>query len=320
MRHACDAEATQPRFDERIARLAAAQHGVFARDQATRLGATRGIVHHRLRTGRWERQAPDVFRLAGSPRSWRQQLIVAVLCWGDGAVVSHRAAVALLRMVGFEPVLVELTVPRERRRSGPGIIHRHPLSRADLTTVDGIPVTTPARTLIDLASVAPIEAVEETLDDAMRRGMVSMPLLRRRLAAIGRRGRPGIAVMRSLLDSRDPAAAVPESVFERRFLRTMRREGLPPPVAQYEIRSGGHLVARPDFAYPEARLAIEADSYRWHSGRSRWDRDRARRNELTLLGWRIIHVTWGDLTRRPVATARTIRRALADRFARTDPV
>lgn len=246
--------------------------------------------------------------------------MVAVLCWGDGAAVSHRAAAPLLRMIGFEPGLVELTVPRGRRRLGPGIIHRHPLSKVDLTNVDGIPVTTPARTLIDLAAVAPIEVVEEVLDDSMRRGMVSMPLLRRRVAAIGRQGRPGIAAMRLLLDSRDPAAAVPESVFERRFLRTLSREGLPPPVLQHEIRADDRFVAVVDFAYPEARLAIEADGYRWHSGRLRWDRDRARRNELTLLGWRIIHVTWTDLTLRAVETARTIRTALADRLARPDLV
>ena len=237
--------------------------------------------------------------------------MVGVLAWGEGAAISHRAAAAMRRLVGFEPGILELTVPRDRRRAGPGIVHRHPLPRADVTIVQGIPVTTPARTLIDLASVAPREAIEEAMDDAMLRGMVSLLLLRRRLDAIARPGRKGVAVMRLLLDSRDPSMAVPASVFERRLLRTLLGGGLPAPIPQYEIRIGGRLLGVLDFAYPEARLAIEADGHRWHGRRVRWDRDRARRNRLTLLGWRIIHVTWTDLTHDPAGVIETVRSALA---------
>jgi hypothetical protein len=311
MRRVSDVDSTQARFDERAASLAAAQHGVLSRAQVARLGATRGVIEHRLRTGRWERLGRDVFRIAGTPPSWRGNLMAACLSWGVGAVISHRAASALWRLAGFEPGPCELTVPRSRRRAEPGIIHRHPLPHADIGVMDGIPLTTPARTLIDLASVAPREAVEEALDDALRRGLVSIQLLRRRLDAIGRPGRPGLAITRLLLDSRDPSAAVPESVFERRLLRTLQGAGLPAPVLQHEIRSGGRLIAVIDFAYPDARLAIEADGYRWHSGRIRWDHDRARRNRLTLLGWRIIHVTWTDLTRRPAMMIDAVARALA---------
>jgi very-short-patch-repair endonuclease len=311
MRRAYDSDSTQARFDERLARLAATQHGTFARAQAARLDATKGMIQHRLRTGRWDRLASDVFRLAGSPPTWQQALLAACLAWGVGAVVSHRAAAALWRLVGFDPGIIELTVPRVRRRAEAGIIHRHELSRADVTSVDGIPVTTPARTLIDLAGVVPRDAVEEAMDDALRRGLVSFPLLVRRLEALRRPGRPGIASTRVLLDARDPATAVPESVFETRLLRTLKRAGLPPPVLQHEIRLQGQGVAVVDFAYPDARLAIEADGFRWHSGRLRWDQDRARRNELTLLGWRIIHITWTQLTRRPHAVSGAIKEALA---------
>ncbi len=237
--------------------------------------------------------------------------MAGVLAWGEGAAISHRAAAAVRRFVGFEEGHLELTVPRTRRRAGPGIVHRHALSRADVTTVDGIPVTTPARTLIDLASVAPREAVEEAMDDAMLRGLVSLPYLRRRLAAIARRGRPGVVAMGRLLDSRDPSMAVPESVFERRLLRTLLGAGHPAPVPQYEVRMGDRLIAVLDYAYPEARLAIDADGHRWHSGRVRWDRDRTRRNRLTLLGWRIIHVTWTDLTSHPATVIDIVGKALA---------
>ncbi|MGH2795426.1 MAG: DUF559 domain-containing protein, partial [Actinomycetota bacterium] len=312
MPRVCDAESTRGAVDATVARVAARQYGAFTRAQARAGGATRSMIEHRLRVGRWSREALDVFRVAGVPSSWHQALMVACLAWGVGAVVSHRAAAALWRLAGFEPGSVELTVPTTRRRSAPGVAHRYRLSRSDTTRIEGVPVTTPARTLLDLAAVAPAELVEEAIDDALRRGLVTIPRLRRRFDAEARPGRRGIATMRSLLEARDPSMPVPASVFERRLLRLVRQARLPEPVRQHEIRDGDRLVGIPDFAFPEQHLAIEADGYRWHSGRVRWEHDRARRNELTLLGWRVIHITWTDLIRRPDATIDTIRAALAD--------
>ena len=117
--------------------------------------------------------------------------------------------------------------------------------------------------------------------------------------------------MRKLLEARDPSSPVPASVFERRLLRLLRNGDLPEPVRQYAIREGDRLVGIVDFAFPDYRLAIEADGYRWHSGRARWDGDRARRNDLTLLGWRIIHITWTDLIHRPDAVIEAVDKALA---------
>ena len=90
----------------------------------------------------------------------------------------------------------------------------------------------------------------------------------------------------------------------------MQRAGLPPPVSQYEIRDQGKLLARVDFAYPEAMVAIEADGYRYHSGKVSWQRDRIRRNALTTRGWRVLHVTWDDLQTRPDEVTSEIRVAL----------
>lgn len=236
--------------------------------------------------------------------------MAACLAWGDGAVVSHRAAAALWRLAGFEPGPVELTVPRGRARNAPGLVHRNALLAPDAAALDGISVTTPARTLIDVASMAPRDAVEEALDDALRRGLVSIPRLRWRLDELGG-GRRGVGTMRGLILDRDPSARLPGSGFERRVLRMLRRCGFPEPALQHEVRRDGRLVAVVDFAYPELRLAIEADGYRWHSGRARWLHDRRRSNKLTLLGWRIIHVTWDDLTDGREAVIDSIRNAMA---------
>ncbi|MGZ4209619.1 MAG: endonuclease domain-containing protein [Actinomycetota bacterium] len=86
---------------------------------------------------------------------------------------------------------------------------------------------------------------------------------------------------------------------------------MPRPEIQYPVRDGAHLVAVVDFAFPSDLVAIEADGYRWHSGRARFQNDRARRNRLTTLGWRVIHVTWQDLLEQPRAVVEVIRRTLA---------
>lgn len=311
MRPEYDAEPTRSLVDATVARVAARQHGVFSRAQAMAAGATRHMITHRVRTRRWEQAALDVFRLAGTRASWHQMLMTACLAWGVGAVVSHRAAAALWRLDGFEPGPLELTVPNARRRAAPGIIHRYRLSRSDMTRVDGVAVTTPERTLLDLAAVVPVDLVEEALDDALRRRLVAIPRLRRRLAAEAAPGRRGVVAMRRVLEEQDPTKPPPASVFERRLSRLLKQARLPDPVPQYEICDGDRYVFI-DFAFPERRFGIEADSYRWHSGRIRWERDRARLNRLTLQGWRILHVTWADLVRRPHVVIDTITKALAD--------
>src|SRR5207249_1638119 len=119
--------------------------------------------------------------------------------------------------------VVELSVPRHRqRRNGPGVIHRNLLLSPDVAAIEAITVTTPARTLIDVASATTPDAVGETLDDALRRGLVSIPRFRWRLDEVGGHGRPGVATLRSLLEQRSDSS-VPQSVLETRLLRLINR-------------------------------------------------------------------------------------------------
>ncbi len=230
-------------------------------------------------------------------------------------MVSHLAAAALWKLVGFEPGLVEVTVPRGGRRSHPEgvVVHWLPvLPPPDVASIAAIPVTSVARTLIDVASVAERDAVEEALDDALRRKLVSLRRLRWRVTELGGSGRKGVTVIRSLLEARDPNSAVPESVFETRLFRVLKEAGFAKPVLQHPVFDGPRPVAVVDFAFPHLRVALEADGYRWHSGRARWEHDLARRNMLTSLGWRVIHITWTDLTLRPGAMINAIQKVIAD--------
>ena len=298
-------------LDRRIADLAERQHGVFSRAQAQRLGATSHQVKHRLTTERWTRIAPNVYLLQGVPESWTQRLMTACLSWGTGSAISHAAAAAFRNLAGFNREVVELTVPAYRRGGMPVIVHRNLLESIDVEVIDQIPITTTARTLVDLAAVAPTGRVEEAFDDALRRGLVSIPRVRWRVEKLERNGRlGGLKVIRSILDSR-ASSGVPQSVFETRMLRLLKSSGLPRPVLQYQVTSGSRTIAFLDFAYPARLLAIETDGYRWHSGRIQWAHDRARDRELSLLGWRVIHVTWDELVEKPQDLVSAIRRFLS---------
>lgn len=282
---------------------------MLSREQALTAGLSQAALHRRVAGGRWEAVLPAVYRVTGTPSSWEQDLMAACLHGGRGSFVSHRTAAALWRLDGLEPGIVEIAASRRVRI--PGIVaHGTRVPRRHLTAIGPIPVSRPGWTLLDLVAVASPALAEIALDDALRRGLTTLRRLARLLEAHGGPGRRGSGVLRSLLEARDPSAAPPESVLETRLARLLARSGLPRPVTQHEVRAGGRLVARVDFAWPEAMVAVEADGYRHHSGRRAWARDRTRRNALTGLGWRVLHVTWDDLRRRPEATLAEIRQAL----------
>jgi very-short-patch-repair endonuclease len=108
-----------------------------------------------------------------------------------------------------------------------------------------------------------------------------------------------VPVLVELLGRRMDGRPPPTNRFERRLEAMLMRRGLAAPVRQVEIELDGRVMARPDLAYPELQIAIEADSYRWHGGRSAWEHDLARRTELAAAGWLVLHFSWRDLIERP---------------------
>lgn len=300
----------QQPVDVAIERLAARQLGLVSRSQALRLGATDRMIRWRLASGRWLPATGDaVFRLGGAPASWEQTLLATCLAYGDGAVASHHAVAALWRIPEIGIETMEVTVPRGRRRKR-GIdatVHYGDLRSADITRIGSVPATTVARMFVDLAGDAPFAAVEVGLDDALRRKLTTIDRIRRAIERGGRRR--GIEDLRDLLNDRDNDA-IPESVLETRLYRRIIEDGLPVPKRQYVVRDDGRFIARVDLAYPEHKLAVEAEGFEPHAQRAQFDRDRERANDLTLLGWRIIVVTWPRLRERPDEVSESIRRAL----------
>ena len=309
----CDPNHTPAIGERAVARMAARQHGLFTRVQALRAGITASTIKHRLRARRWLLALPNVYQVAGTPATWRQRAMAACLHLGPRATLSWRAAATLTGFPTARARRLEVSVTKHRNRSGKHdiIIHipEEPIPDEDVTTIDGIPVTKPARTLIDLATVEPIDVLERCLDDALRRRLVSLTFLDRWLADPRRKKHRGARVLRRLVDER-ATRGVTDSEGEAKLLQLIRERGLPLPMLQYVIVDEERFVARVDFAYPEQRVAIEMDSFRHHDTRTTFDSERARGNEVEGLGWRLLRVTTVHVERDPDAVVTWIGRAL----------
>jgi very-short-patch-repair endonuclease len=289
----------------RLARDSARRHGAFSHKHALDAGFTRAQVDRRVQRGVWEALYRRVYRLPGTPRSWLQQIMGACLL-ADG-IASHASAARIWELQGFSKASIEVSTVRKVSSPAGVLIHRTVnIAPIDVTKRHFIPVTSPARTLLDLGAVADKEAVEAALEDALRRRLVTLRTLHQTLDRLGRRGQRGAATLRHLLDERSNAAPA-ESQLEIRLLRLLRRSGLPQPVRQWPIVEDGKVVARVDLAYPERGAAIEADGYIYDSELSDWRRDRRVQNLLMIHGWRVLRITSADLQTRSQGVVADIR-------------
>lgn len=293
-----------------LAKLARSQHGLVTRRQALQRGLDRGVIDRALATTRWELVARGVYLLAGTTPGWKQGALGACLAADGGAVASHRTAAALWELPVDMPPPIEIALPHGDRFRRKGVIgHQTRSLRAnECQVVDEIPCTGPTRTVIDLAAVVDPAQLAICLDDALRRGLTHPEQIRRRLETLAPRGRKGATTLARLVESRQ--TVVPESVLETKLLNLVERAALPRPVSQYTIRDRLGFVARVDFAFPEPRVAIEVDGFRFHGGRGAFERDASKRNRLAALGWRILVITAQQLDRHPNDVAATIRAAL----------
>lgn len=302
--------------DQRIAELAERQHCVFSYRQALAAGLTRDAVRYRLRSRRWKSVHRTVYRVNGAPLTFLGSTMGAVLAGGRAACASHETAAALWALDGCEqPATQHLSLGGGRDADIAGIkVHRpRNLPRADVTRLGVIPVTSPSRTLLDLAQHLPLDVLEIALDSAIRRELVDPSRLFGRVRRAAGPGRRGLPALIELLAERCEGSAT-ESALETRFSRLLREAGLPIPVRQHEIRRrDGVLVARVDFAYPADLVAIELDGYAYHHGRRRFDQDRTRQNRIADAGWLVLRFTDRDVRSRPSEVIRILAGALARR-------
>ncbi len=296
-------------MDDRMAmELAATQYSLITAHQAYEVGLTKRQIQLRIKSGVMRRVHKGVYRYAATRQTREQHLLAACLAVGSPSAASHRAAAAMHGMWLVPAELVEISVGRDRSPSLQGVtMHRlGDLNPRWIVDVDGLPITTPARTLVDLGAVLPLGSVSRALDRALGRDLVTLPEVRAAMNWVARKGRAGVGTVRRLLEERGDA---PDgTVLERRMSTLLHLHGLPVPVAQQTVLDGhGQFVGVVDFAYPEIKYVIEVDGYESHSGLREFRHDRVRQNDLVDLGWTVHRFTWSEVDQLSPRVADRIR-------------
>lgn len=286
------------------------QHGAISLTQLRGLGLTASAVRGRVAAGRLHRVHESVFAVGHPLLPARGRMHAAVLACGPGAFLSHRSAANLWNLSHSTPARVDVSSPSRTGRGRAGIsVHRDgdPLPQ-DLTSVDGIPCTSPARTLLDLAAVVRRDTLQRACEQAEVLEVVDLRALEDVLSrAVGRRG---VRRLHSVLAGFRDDPRVVRSELERRFLALCRRYRLPAPSANVwvQLPDDGLQV---DFLWAEQRLVAETDGQRFHRTRQAFERDRRRDQRLVAAGYRVVRFTWGQVVDRPIEVTETLRALLA---------
>ena len=243
-----------PSFDVLVARLATRQSGVAGRRQLLALGLTEGDIRHRVATRRLIRVHQGVYAVGHEALSDRGRCIAALLAAGPGAVMSHRTAAYLWKLIPSMPQFIDVTVTNRRPRQREAI-HIHYADHIDTTTHEGLPLTTPLQTLHDAGT-------SRTWSEALFLGLVDR--------------------------SEAPSVNEPtQSELEAALLQALEAARLPMPLTQQRV--GPYRV---DFLWPDHKLIVETDGWAGHGHRAAFERDRARDADLQARGYRILRFTW----------------------------
>jgi very-short-patch-repair endonuclease len=293
-------------LDRPIRDLAARQHAVVATAQLQSAGLGRTARLHRVRAGVLEPLSRRVYRLAGSVPTLQQDLMAAVIDAGPGAAVSRESAAEIWGLPGFSPTRPQVTRLRSeaRRRPALGDVHETGLlPPGHCSTSDGIPVTSIPRTLLDLAGTTgfPEPRLERALENAVSRSASVLPRLRTLVAELAVRGRPGIALMRELLEARPPGYVPPASGLEARVIALLEEVGI---ATRRQVDLGGeHWVGRVDLLVTDAPLVVECDSIIHHWSLPDRQRDARRDADLAAAGLTVVRITEDEAFHRPWVVA-----------------
>ncbi|HEX6679079.1 MAG TPA: type IV toxin-antitoxin system AbiEi family antitoxin domain-containing protein [Gaiellaceae bacterium] len=287
-------------LDGIVAAIAGRQHGVIARRQVLAAGVSRGSIANRLTKGSLIRVFPGVYRVGHSAPSVEATYMAAVLACGEGAVLGGRAAAFLLGLIRGKAPGPSVHTRAERQIDGIATRRARQMDPRDITTWKGIPVTTPARTLVDLA--------ESFSPDELARAMHQADVLHRTTpddveAVLGRRPTSkGAAKLREVIHG-DQGRIL--SKLERAFIRLLKQNNLPLPTTN---RPAGGLFV--DCRWPERKLTVELDGYRYHRSRHAWQKDRKRERDAYARGDQFRRYTWGDVVEHPAPTLSELRAVL----------
>lgn len=295
----------QTHTDQVIGALAARQWGVVCRGQLLEAGLSPTAVRDRVRAGRLLRLYRGVYAVGHARLRREGRWLAAVLAVGPGAVLSHRDAAGLHGLRPANHARTDVTTIRQPRAIDGIVIHRtRSLDAQDITTVSGIPVTTVARTLVDLAGQIPHDHLTKAIKEAERQRTFDLRQIHTAMAHT--RGRTGWG-HRALATAIEECAAFEHSPtrspLEDAFLRLLRDRRLPFPATNAHVE--GYEV---DAVWRSRRVAVELDGWTDHRTRRAFETDRERDAVLMAAGWRVLRVTHRQLTSRPDLVVQTLRR------------
>lgn len=298
-------------LDRKLAAVAASQRMLITLADVRRAGGTQAHAQRRVDGGRWRQVDQRTYLIAGAPFDWPTRQLAATLAAGEGAVGSHLAAARAYRLPGFDRAGVEVSIPRGRRYRRPWVrTHESTdLDRCRVVIRDGLPVTDPDRTLLDLGRYVGVPRLSRAVEAARRSQLVTWSSLIATLARHGRRGRHGTRRLRAVILRDAHRDEVTDTDMELLVLGLLRDAGCPEPVLHHRIYDGGRFVAEVDLAYPRWKIAIECDGD-VHLLPEVRERDLPRQNDLVLLGWTVLRFSWERSRARPERIVAEVRRAI----------
>jgi very-short-patch-repair endonuclease len=284
--------------------LALTQAGAISSGQLAECGVSPYAIRQLVAGGVLVRVCRGVYVMCGTDGGWKQDHWIGLLAGGPGAFICRRSAARLWGLDGVEPGPVDIGVGTGHGPRRAGIARLGGLDPVDLTVLDGIPVTSVARTLVDLASIASPLIVERSLECALRRKLLTSAWLRN--PGVRPHSRAG-RVLSDILTWRPSDGPPTDSDAETLFVQIARAVGLPPPQRQFRILINGREY-RIDFAWAALRLAVEIDGASVHGPR-RLGSDLRRQNHIVLDGWMILRFTWYMVAMEPDGVRRVLTRA-----------
>jgi predicted transcriptional regulator of viral defense system len=294
-------------IDGAIADLAGRQHGVVARRQVRALGIGEDAIDFRLQCRRLRPLYRTVYFTGAGRVSKEARWMSAVLAGGPSAALSHRSAAAAWALIGFR-FQIEVTVPAQRRSREGLRFHHCVLPRDELTTLQGIPITTVPRTLFDIAGQVTTRELERALNEADVLGLADTLSLEDLLLRYPRRA--GRRKVRRVLELRRAGSTVTRSQLEERFLALVDSAGLPRPELNALVMAGDSSFTV-DCLWRAAGVVVELDGYRYHGTRAAFESDRERDRLLRGADWDPIRVTWRQIHDTPNELERDLRKLLA---------
>jgi very-short-patch-repair endonuclease len=281
-------------LDARIGLVAQRQAGAFDWSQARACGFGKATIGRRVRSGQWDRPHPGVYAVAGAPKSRLLALWIAVLAVGQGSVISHESAAQVhgANALPLAPVTLTARHGSHHRLAGLVVHQIDDVARRHRTRVDGLPVVTAARSIVDLGSMLPLDRLGDVADDLVQARATTWPAIGAVFSDVVRPGKPGMATVATLLDDRCGTQVPAQSKLERALFTALAAGGLPAPVRQMPLPGRAPRRGLVDAAYPDARIVVEADGRTYHMRLADMRRDRERDAQVVKAGWvplRFVH-------------------------------